>query len=152
MKVLILTYACSLTESILGKGIITTDLYKVLKSRRFTSLSLYKIENEAPEGAFDVRIVKGKVMIGSNRQFGCELIDLSKTHTIVFEPTKAYADLHTGRAKEVGVLSMNEDAAGENALILLSGEAGPKNWKESVFEANTLDFGGQKVIGIDAII
>lgn len=152
MKYLILTDIVSLFLSILGRGTVTSNPYMDLKSKSYSNVRIYQCEEEVPEGAFDVRISGEKVYFSNGQVYGCEFIDLSKYRTIVFEPSNQFETLRVGKAKQIDVLSMHEDVARDDSFILLALEDGPSNWSDSVFEADTLDFGGQKVIEVAALI
>lgn len=144
MKILVLVDMKQLTESIIGYAFITQNPYKILSENSFSAVQLYTCENEVPEGKGRVRIQNGKVYTPDGKMYGCDAI--TDLHTIVFEPDHNYPNLGVGSAKEMSLLSMHEDKAGESAVILVSEEAGPSTWTQCVYIGEDLDFGGQKVI------
>lgn len=144
MKILVLVDMKQLTESLIGFAFITQNPYKILSENSFSSVQLYTCENETPEGKCRVRIQNGKVYTQDGKIYGCDPI--KDLHTIVFDPDPDYPNLGVGSAKEMSLLSMHEDKASEFAFILLSEDAGPTTWAQSVYIGETLDFGGERVI------
>lgn len=152
MKFAILYDFVGLTASTIGKIMVCSNPYTVLRDNNFTSVKLYKCEDEAPEGKYDVRICGSQMCFENGKIVGCVPIDLNVYKTIVFEPTSSFDTLRTGLAKTVDVLSMSSDAAKDNSFILISESDGPSGWTTSVLENGCLDFGGESVIDVMALM
>ena len=152
MKFVILYDFVCLTASTIGKAMVCSNPYTALRDNNFESLKLYKCEDEAPEGKYDVRIYGSQMCFENGKIVGCVPIDLNVYKTIVFEPTSSFDTLRTGLAKTVDVLSMSSDAAKDNSFILISESGGPSGWITSVLENGCLDFGGESVIDVMALM
>lgn len=151
MKYIILFNIKDLTKSAVGVAVITSKLYVTLRDNNFAQVRLFVSDDDIPEGKGPVRVQDNKLFTADGI-YKCELVDLSKCNTIVFEPGPMFDKLGIGYAKQIDVLSMSEDKAKDNAILLLSEKQGPSTWVDCVLEDEGLDFGGQEVIDIIALM
>lgn len=150
MKYLILTDIKRLTLFTLGLAIITSNPYKVLKEKSFSHLKLFYCENEIEECVTRVRIQGDKVLLQNGKTYDCKPI-IGKFIVVCPNPDE-FTILGTGIAKDIPLLSIHEDGtSAESSFLLVSKDDGPSKWTNCVYADGKLDFGGQKVIEVEAL-
>jgi len=120
---------------------ICKNLYQELKKQDHTHLRLIKIEEEAPEGNFAVKLQEGKLQIANGSFFAYKTIDLSK-HLIQFDPDSTFDVFGTGYVRELSNPLKKASYEGhDKAFLLLSEKEGPSAWLKGITDYNNLDFG-----------
>lgn len=112
---------------------VTTDPIQAFKELKATHLRLYRVEEEAKEGAMKAIICDSKVTLSNGSIFGCQKIDLSQVHLIAFYPDSNFDVLHTGSAKEFDPFNIKDDFPNDAKLIICTSE-GPTEWTKGILE------------------